>query len=514
MKPQIIDSPLTVDAVAAVALGAKLLLSTNGRQRIAHARGLVEVLIERRIRAYGVNTGVGALCDTLVENAQLRELSRNIVMSHACGVGESLSIPHTRAIMTCAINHFALGGSGIRPVVVETLLALLNADLIPVVPRAGSIGYITMMAHIALVLIGAGQVRQGDRLMSGRDALYSLGLHPLDLEAKEGLCLVNGFPDALGLAAVALQRLGRLLDWADMTAAMTFENLGSNLGTFASDSLRFTASSRVRDTGERLTAWLRDSQIIATAGVRTQDAMSLRAIPQVHGAVRDCFLATYGVVDRELASVSDNPIVAGTLDAPQVFAGAHAIATGLALSLDGLAIAVAKIAAMVERRIDRLVNPLVSGLPAFLAASAGVSSGFMITQYTALSLVSDNRRLAAPSSLDGGVSSGLQEDEIPHATTGSLRLIQLVDNLEQILAIELLAAAQAYEFKAPSLRRAAACDDVYRRLRTRIPPYADATPLSLDIATAVEMMRSELPQSASDRASPAELTAHRISAAT
>lgn len=496
MKPQIIDSPLTISAIAAVASGAKLLLSTNARQRIAHARSLVEALIERRIRAYGVNTGVGALCDTLVEDTQLRELSRNIVMSHACGVGEALSTHETRAIMACAINHFALGGSGIRPVVVETLLALLNADLIPVVPRAGSIGYITLMAHIGLVLLGDGKVRHDDRFLSGRDALLSVGLEPLVLEAKEGLSLVNGFPDSLGLAALALQKLESLLDWADMTAAMTFENLGRNLVAFAPDSLRFSSSLGVRGTGARLTQLLTNSQIIAAAGTRTQDAMSLRAIPQVHGAVRDCFLATSTVVDRELASISDNPIVAGTLDAPRVFAGAHAVATGLALSLDGLAIAVAKLAAIAERRIDRLVNPLVSGLPAFLASAAGVSSGFMIAQYTALALASDNRRLAAPSSLDGGVSSGLQEDEIPHATAGALRVIKLVDNLEQILAIELLAAAQAYEFRPSSLTRAAACDHIYRVLRMKVPAYTDQTPLGVDIGAAVEVMRTESPLAA------------------
>jgi histidine ammonia-lyase len=491
MKTETIDMPLNARAVAAVAAGARLVISAGARQRIAHARSLVDVVVSRGIRAYGVNTGVGALCDTLVDEAQQRELSRNIVMSHACGVGDPLSVEQTRAIMACAINNFALGGSGVRPAIVECLLSLLNADLIPVVPRWGSIGYITLMSHIALVLVGAGEVRSADRVVSGREALELLGKTELTLEAKEGLSLVNGSPDTAGLACVGLGQLSRLLDWADVIAAMTFENIGHNLTAYSPQSLRFSASEAIRETGIRLTQWLSDSEIIGAAKVRTQDAMSLRAVPQVHGAVRECLAAGVQVVNRELASVTDNPIVAGTLEAPTVHSGAHAIATALALSLDGLVIAVAKIAAMSERRIDRLVNPLVSGLPAFLAATAGVSSGFMIAQYTALSLASENRRLAAPSSLDGGVSSGLQEDEIPHATTGALRLLKVIENFESILAIELLAAAQAYEFQAAT--RARATDRVYRHLREFVQPYTDVRPVAPDIRKAVQCLRRPPP---------------------
>ena len=491
----IIDGPLSHGAVANIARGEAIRLSERAQARISHARALVETISKRGIRAYGVNTGVGALCDTVVDELQQRELSRNIVMSHASGIGDPLPLEETRAIMACAINNYALGGSGVRLLLVERLMLLLNEDCIAVVPGRGSIGYITFMAHVALMLIGEGQVRYKGRLISARDAHEHLSILPLVLESKEGLSLVNGTPDTAGLASVALTRLARLLDWADVIAAMTFENIGSRAQAYSVETLQFCASDAVRRTGHRLTQLLADSALLASAPQRTQDAMCLRAVPQVHGAVRDCFCIGVAVVDRELASITDNPIVAGTLEDPQVYSGAHAIATGMALTLDGLAIAVAKIAAMSERRIDRLVNPLVSGLTPFLAAQSGACSGFMIAQYTALSLACENRRLAAPSSLDGGVSSGLQEDEIPHATTGALRLLKIIGNFAAILGIELLAAARAYEFQNPSQKRSAAGEDVYRSIRKVVAPYADGTPLADDIDRAIEFIRRETPPS-------------------
>jgi histidine ammonia-lyase len=498
LNARIIDAPLTWGGVAAVAAGAELHLSAAAERRIAHGRALVDVIVDRGMRAYGVNTGVGALCDTLLSRGQLRDLSRNILMSHACGVGDALSVTETRAIMAAAINNFAHGGSGVRPLVVERLLALLNADLIPRVPRSGSIGYITHMAHIGLVLLGEGTVRSAHRgvgadgELGAREALARLGAGELQLEAKEGLSLVNGTADTTGLACLALGRLAVLLDWADRIAAMTFENLGHDISAYSPETLSFSASDDIRRTGARLTRLLAGSELLAGAAMRTQDAMSLRAVPHVHGALRACFRASAEAVDRELASVTDNPLVAGSLEQPAVHAGAHAIATGLALSIDGLAIAVAKIAAMSERRIDRLVNPLVSGLPPFLAADAGATSGFMIAQYTALALSSENRRLAAPSSLDGGVSSALQEDEIPHTTAGALRLLSVIGNFESILGIELLAAAQAYECQDPKKARAPATERIYRQFREVVPHYADDRPLAGDMERAAGFLRTPL----------------------
>jgi histidine ammonia-lyase len=481
----LIERSLTWRQVSEVADGASLALSDAAQARIRAARALVESIVSKGVRAYGVNTGVGALCDVVIPQSKLEQLSRNIVMSHAVGVGPPLGAAAVRAIIAAAINNFAHGYSGVRLEVIDRLLALLEHDCIPEVPTLGSVGYLTHMAHIALVLLGAGRARSHDRIIGGAEALQSMQLAPLGLAAKEGLSLVNGTPCATGLSALALGRTQRLLDWADLVAAMTFENLRGQVAVFDGDALGLRTSAGVRHVGERLRAALRGSAILRhSAGARTQDALSLRAVPQVHGAVRDLFAHASRVVDDELASVTDNPAVMGTAGAPRALSGAHAVGTALGLTVDSLGIAVAELAAMSERRMDRLVNPLVSNLPAFLAIDDGAGSGFMIAQYTAVSLVARNRRLAAPASLDGGVTSGLQEDHLSHATPGALKLLEIIDNAENIVAIEMLAAAQAYDLQRDSLARAAQTDALYRRVRALIPQFKDDRPLSVDIQNA------------------------------
>jgi histidine ammonia-lyase len=490
----LLDKSLSWRQIDEVAAGAGLALSENAQQRIRAAHGLVESIVRKGLRAYGVNTGVGALCDVVVTESKQAALSRNIVMSHAVGVGPALETPAVRAIIAAAVNNLAHGFSGVRLAVVDRLLALLGADYLPEVPASGSVGYLTHMAHIALLLIGEGTARSGGRLVSGAEALRSMQLEPLVLQAKEGLSLVNGTPCATGLMAVALGRTRRLLDWADAVAAMTFENLHGQATVFDAEALGLRVSAGVRHVGERLRAALQGSEILRqSAGRRTQDPLSLRAIPQVHGAARDLFVRIAQVVDEELASVTDNPVVVGTPEEPRALSGANAVGAALGLGADSLAVAVAEAAAMSERRVDRLVNPLVSNLPAFLAVGEGAGSGFMIAQYTAVAMVAENRRLAAPASLDGGITSGLQEDHLSHATPAALKLLKIIDNAEVILAIELLAAAQAYELQPGSRARAPQTDAIYRRVRATIPQYRDDRPLGVDIENAREMLRRALP---------------------
>jgi histidine ammonia-lyase len=486
----VLDRSLSWRQVGHVAEGASLAMSDDAQARIRAARTLVESIVLKGVRAYGVNTGVGALCDVVVPESKQIELSRNIVMSHAVGVGPALEAPAVRAIIAAAINNFAHGYSGIRPAVVERLLAMLAHDCVPEVPAGGSVGYLAHMAHIALVLLGQGAARLRGRHLSGAEALQAMDLAPLVLGAKEGLSLVNGTPCATGLSALALGRIQRLLDWADVVAAMTFENLHGQVAVFDADALGLRVSAGVRQVGERLRTALSGSAILRhSAGRRTQDPLSLRAVPQVHGAARDMFVHAAQAVDDELASVTDNPVVVGTAAAPRALSGANAVGAALGLAADSLGIAVAEMAAMSERRVDRLVNPLVSNLPAFLAADDGAGSGFMIAQYTALSLVADNRRLAAAASLDGGVTSGLQEDHLSHATPAALKLLKIIDNAEIIVAIELLAAAQAYELQRDCLARATQTDAAYRTVRAVIPHYRDDRPLGADIQCARELVR-------------------------
>jgi histidine ammonia-lyase len=487
-----IDVPLSWRQVAAVAEGATLSLSPAAEARIRAARGLVESIVARGIRAYGVNTGVGALCDVIVEPSQLRHLSRNIVMSHAVGVGPLLEPCEVRAIIAAAVNNFSHGRSGVRLEIVQRLNALLEHDLIPQVPAAGSVGYLSHMAHVALVLLGEGSVQQGPLRRSGLEALQSLGAAPLVLEAKEGLSLVNGTPCVTGLMALACLRAERLLNWADVISAMTFENLQGQVSALDADVLALRASPTVSEVGQRLQSLLEGSALLAAGvGRRTQDALSLRAIPHVHGAARDVFASTAALVDAELAAATDNPVVVGTEEAPRALSAANAVGAAIGLGADSLGIAMAELAAMSERRLDRLVNPLVSGLPAFLASDSGAGSGFMIAQYSAVSLVADNRRLASPASLDGGITSGLQEDHLCHATPAALKLLKILHNAEYILGIELLAAAQAYDLQGGSLARAPNTDIVYRAVRSRIAHYRDERPLAQDMELARQIIREQ-----------------------
>jgi histidine ammonia-lyase len=494
----VIEDRLTWRSVVEVAKGADLALSDAAATRIERGRAIVDSLVVRGIRAYGVNIGVGALCDTVVDRPAQRRLSRNLVMSHACGVGEPLAPALVRSIIAAQVANYAHGLSGVRLDLVAAMLGLLSGGIAPVVPSRGSVGYLTHMAHVALVLIGEGTAVVEGRTVSGAEALAMAGLQPLVLEAKEGLSLVNGPACGVGLAAMALSRAEGLLEWSDAVAALTLEALGAQMPAFAEETLRLRVSPGIAASGAAIRRRLDGSGQIETArGIRTQDALSLRAVPQVHGAARDLFEWIIAVVDRELASVTDNPAVWGTPDAPIVASEAHAVAPALGQGMDALGVALAQVAAMSERRMDRMVNPQVSaGLPPFLAHDPGAGSGFMIAQYTAAALVADNRRLASPASLDGGVTSALQEDFLAHPTGAALKLHQILDNVETVLAIELLSAVEAADFRAeqaPRATRAAGTDLIHHQVRGIVDRYADDRPLGSDIARAARLVRERRP---------------------
>lgn len=489
-----IDTVLGWRDVARVAEGESLSLSASTWDRVADASRIVERIVETGVRAYGINTGVGALSDTVVDRASQSRLSRNIILSHACGVGELLAPREVRAVIAAQIANFAHGHSGIRPEIVRHLVTFLEKDCIPDVPSKGSAGYLTHNAHTALVLIGEGSARVAGERMSGREALGRIGLDPLVLGAKEGLSLVNGTACATGLSSVALGRAELLLDWADAVAALTLEAAGCQMAAFDEAVLALRPSRGIATVGASLRKRLAGSGLVAAAiGKRTQDALSLRSVPHAHGAARDVFDNSARVVDQELASVTDNPAVSGTPENPVVSSEAHAVAPALGQAADSLAIALAQIAAMSERRMDRLVNPLVSGLPAFLASDAGSNSGFMIAQYTAAALSNENRRLAAPAATDGGLTSGLQEDFLAHPTAAANKLLAIIDNAEYILAIELMAAAQAHEFLASTATRAAGTDRIYRLVREHVAHYADDRPLNNDMEALRILIREAAP---------------------
>ena len=491
----IIEDVVQWREIARVAQGEDLDLSATAWARVEQARDIVEALVENGTRAYGITTGVGALSDTVVDRSAQSRLSRNIVLSHACGVGPLLEVREVRAVIAAQIANFAHGHSGVRPQIIRCLIRFLEADCIPDVPSRGSAGYLTHNAHTALVLIGEGSACVKGVRMRGRDALAAIGLEPLVLAAKEGLSLVNGTACATGLSCVALARAERLLDWADAIAAVTLEAAGCQISAFAAEVLALRPSAGIAKVGERLRQRLAGSGIIAAAvGRRTQDALSLRSVPHAHGAAWDVFVQTGRIVDQELASVTDNPAVAGTPADPLVSSEAHAVAPALGQAADSLGVAIAQLAAISERRLDRLVNPLVSGLPAFLATDAGSHSGFMIAQYTAAALVNDNRRLAAPAATDGGITSGLQEVFLSHPTAAATKLLGILDNAEYILAIELMAAVQAQEFH-PVADLAAGTRAIRDSVRARVDRYDDDRPLHADMDVLRNLIAREGPPS-------------------
>ena len=483
------DAPLRWQDVVAVARqGAPLQLTPAAWARIDNARGIVERIVARGERAYGISTGLGALCNVLLEGEQLAQLSRNTLLSHACGVGPALPDEQTRAIICAAAANYSHGKSGVQRQVIEALLALLNRGITPRVPAQGSVGYLTHMAHVGIALLGVGEVSYRGQVLSAAEALAAEGLEPVQLGAKDGLSLVNGTPCMTGLNCLALADASRLLQWADVIGAMSFEALRGQLAAFDPIILALKPHPGQQRVGANLRALLEGSDVIASSrGIRTQDALSIRSMPQVHGACRDQWVHAAQQVDIELNSATDNPLLLGTPDAYRVVSQANPHGESVAMAADLLAIAVAELGSIAERRLYRLINPLVSGLPAFLVAEPGVNSGMMIVQYVAAALCGENRQLAQPAVLDNFVTSGLQEDHLSMGTSAALKLHRALANCAQILAIEYLLAAQAFEFLKPQ-RFGAGTGCAWTLLRERVAAYDQDRWLAPDIARAAALL--------------------------
>lgn len=479
------------DVVAVARHGAQLELSAQAWARIDNAQAIVQRIVQSGERAYGINTGLGGLSNVSLQDEQLSALSRNTLLSHACGVGPVLSNEQTRAIMCAAIIQYSQGKSGLHRQVVEGLLALLNRQITPQVPSQGSVGYLTHMAHIGICLLGVGDVSYRGQIVAAQQALAAEGLTPVVLGAKDGLCLVNGTPCMTGLSCLALADAAHLLQWADVTGAMSFEALRGQIDAFDPEILALKPHSGMQQVGVNLRHLLADSEVIASSkGVRTQDALSLRSIPQVHGAARDQLQHAIVQIETELNSVNDNPMVLGTPDAYRVVSQANPHGQSVALAADVLAIAMAEIGSIAERRLDRLINPHISGLPAFLVSQPGVNSGMMIVQYVAASLCAQNRQLAQPAVLDNYVTSGLQEDHLSLGTNAALKLLQLLENCTQILAIEYLLAAQAFEF-LKTQHFGAGTQLAWRLMREHVAPYDQDRWLAPDIASSAAILKDQ-----------------------
>jgi histidine ammonia-lyase len=451
---------LTLEAVREVAAERRpVLLSADARELVDRARAVVDEIVSSNQMAYAITTGVGKLSDVRIVGEQIRELQINLVRSHAAGVGEPLSVTETRAMTLLRASSLAKGHSGVRGIVIDTLCEMLNRDVTPFVPSQGSVGAsgdLAPLAHLALALIGEGECidAAGTRIPSG-DALKRAQIKPLVLEAKESISLINGTQGMLAVGTLALLAADTLVDSADVLGGLCCDALKGTDTAFDERIHRARPHPGQIKTAANLRRMLDGSQIREShrdCG-RVQDAYSLRCIPQVHGAVRDTLAHCRGVFETEANSAVDNPLVFIT-DARNsggaVISGGNFHGEPLAFVLDFLGIALSALAGISERRIERLVNPALSeGLPPFLAQGAGLNSGFMMAQVTAAALVSENKVLAHPASVDSITTSGNKEDYVSMGMTAAIKLKRIVENTRNVLAIEAMAVAQAIDFLVP-----------------------------------------------------------------
>src|SRR6266571_5825024 len=500
--------PLSIADVVAVARGrASAELGDGGRARMAPAREVVERLVAEGRQAYGVSTGFGLLASTAVAPGDLEELQRRIVLSHATGIGDPLDVEVVRAMQLLRARTLTQGYSGVRPLVVEALLALLDAGVTPVIPEHGSVGAsgdLAQLAHLALPLIGEGEVQVDGQRLPAIEGLRRAGLEPLELSYKEGLSLVNGTEGMLALACLAVADAEALATAADVVCAMSIEGLLGTDRPFQQRLHELRPHPGQSASAANLRVLLAGSSILAShrhSDHAIQDAYSLRCAPQVHGACRDAVAFARQVAERELGSVTDNPVVFA--DSGDVVSNGNFHGEPLAFVLDFLAIALTELASISERRVDRLLDPALNhDLPAFLAPDPGLNSGLMLTQYTAAALVSDCKILAHPASVDSIPTSGNQEDHVSMGWTAGLKLRRVLANLRRTLGIEALCAAQAIDLRAP-LQPGAAVAGALARLRREVPRLDSDRYLAPDMdAAAVLVERGELVAAAEQAVGP------------
>ncbi|MBA3962285.1 MAG: histidine ammonia-lyase [Chthoniobacterales bacterium] len=469
-------------------------IATSAHSAVAASRAVVEQILARGDVIYGVSTGFGKLSDVHIPAEQAQQLQLNLVRSHSCGIGRPLSEPEVRAMMLLRANVLTLGFSGIRLEVIELLVEMLNRGVTPVIPEKGSVGAsgdLAPLAHLALALIGEGEVWSGENRLTSGNAMRQAGLEPAELQAKEGLALLNGTQAMHAVGGLAVLRAKRLARVADVAGAMTLEALRGTPAAFDERIHRARPHPAQMAVARHLLELLRDSEIRLShleGDPRVQDAYSLRCMPQVHGAVRGALAHCEEILAIESGSATDNPLV--FVDNGDVISGGNFHGAPLALAFDYAAIAATDLMSISERRIDRLTNPdLSEGLPAFLAQHPGMQSGFMIAHVAAVALLNEAKVLAHPASVDNLPTSAGKEDHVSMGMTGALKLRTIVENAENVLAIELLAGAEGLEFRRP-LRAGVGVERAYATLRALAPRLEEDRALSPDIERVAEAIRA------------------------
>jgi histidine ammonia-lyase len=469
--------------------GEEVQLTASAIERMNASRAVVDRLVASGATAYGINTGFGKLASVRISTEQVRQLQVNLVRSHACGVGAPLSEAETRAMILLRANALAKGLSGVRPLVVETLCKMLNAKVHPVIPSQGSVGAsgdLAPLAHLAHVVIGEGRATTGGQVLPGNEAMKRAGIVPVALEAKEGLSLLNGTQGMLALLSLALHEADNLVDSADVAASLSLDALRGSPGAFDARIMHARAYPGAATTARNLAqlnegSQIRESHRSAEKDTRVQDAYSLRCTPQVHGAVRDSLAQARAMAAVELNSATDNPLVfVRDANNGDIISGGNFHGQPLAMAADQVAIGIATLGGIVERRIEQMTNPLTSMLPAFLTPDPGLNSGFMIAQVTAAALTSENKALATPHSVDSISTSGNQEDYVSMGMSGTRRLGRMLVNLRNTIAIELLCACQGIDLLAP-LQTGTLAKKAYEAVRLKSAKITQDRPLSAEI---------------------------------
>src|SRR5438874_4260818 len=514
MSVLLTGNDLSFAQLDAVALrGENTGLAPTAVERMNASRAVVERVVASGVTAYGINTGFGKLASVRISPEQVWQLQVNLVRSHASGVGQPLNEVETRAMMLLRANALAKGLSGVRPRVVETLCQMLNAKVHPVIPSQGSVGAsgdLAPLAHLAQVIIGEGQAMFRGESLSGGEAMKRAGITPLELEAKEGLSLLNGTQGMLALLSLALREADILVDSADVAASLSLDALRGSPGAFDARIMHARAYPGAAMSARNMAhlnegSQIRESHRAAEKDPRVQDAYSLRCTPQVHGAVRDSLSQARQIAQVELNSATDNPLVfvrdprrgdeggSGTIDGGEregdVVNGGNFHDQPLAMAADQVAIAIATLGGIAERRIEQMTNPLTSLLPAFLTPEPGLNSGFMIAQVTAAALASENKALATPHSVDSISTSGNQEDYVSMSVSGARRLERMLRNLQHIIAIELLCGCQGIDLLAP-LQTGTLARKAHERVRAKSPMLSVDRPLAPDIEALAALVAS------------------------
>jgi histidine ammonia-lyase len=480
------------DFIRIVRGGFKVELSEEAMKRVEKARSLVDRFVQEEKVVYGITTGFGKFSDVVISSEEAKELQRNLIISHSCGVGNPLQEEAAKGIMVLRINALAKGFSGIRPSTLNTLVQMVNNNVNPVIPEKGSLGAsgdLAPLAHMVLVMIGEGEAYYNGQRMPGAKAMEMAGIETVELTSKEGLALINGTQVMTSIGALALYDAIMLAKTADIAASLTIEALNGITDAFDPKVHNARGHLGQINSADNLLKILKGSSMTTRQGeMRVQDPYSLRCTPQIHGATKDALEFIKSKVEIEMNAATDNPLI--FTEEEEVISGGNFHGQPMALPFDFLGIAIAELANISERRLERLVNPALSnGLPAFLTRKGGVNSGFMIVQYSAAALVSENKVLAHPASVDSIPSSANQEDHVSMGTIGARKAREILENTKKVIAMELMGACQAIDIRGKSAL-GMGTEEAYRIIRDRITTLENDRIMYTDINMAEEIVQS------------------------